>query len=94
MPNGQIKISFSNAVPEGYEATVENLISTIIVHEWGGHGLLKWGTHHKMWLFFPAPNHHQVYDLVRTKNRLYPRVTSKYRKFVNKMYDYYYDKEK
>ena len=41
MPNGQIKISFSNAVPEGYEATVENLISTIIVHEWGGHSVLN-----------------------------------------------------
>ena len=92
--HGKIAIDANRPISSNYEATVENLMSSIIIHEWAGHGLLKWGTHHKKWLLFPAPNHHQVYDLVRTGNRFYPRVTPQYRRFVNTMYNYYYGQEK
>ena len=89
---GKINIEARRFSFNTYEATVENLASTLIVHEWYGHGVLNYGTHRKIWNIFPAPNHHVVYDLVR-KHSLYNKTTEKYKAFVNNNFNYYLENE-
>ncbi len=89
---GKINIEARRFSFNTYEATVENLASTLIVHEWYGHGVLNYGTHRKIWNIFPAPNHHVVYDLVR-KHSLYNKTTEKYKAFVNNNCNYYLENE-
>ena len=82
--DGKIKITAYNGTPKDYEATVENLASSLIVHEWFGHGILNYGSHRKLSDNTPAPNHEEVYRLVMNNNSLFGQTTLKYKVFVLK----------
>jgi RHS repeat-associated protein len=82
----QIRIEAHENIGKDYEATVENLSSTIITHEWYSHGIKGYGDRHH--------NHRLAYRNVMNDKVYYPRTTKKYKKFVNKQYKMYKSKEK
>ena len=59
-----------------YETTVENLFSSLIIHEWYGHGIKKYGSYKK------RPDHHKVYELVKNEsfNPYWKKTTDRYKK--------------
>ena len=70
----------------GYEATVENLICSILIHEWYSHGKFKIGD-----LF---NNHSLAYKNVMTDKLFFPKTTKKYQEFIKRNYDFYKKREK
>ncbi len=90
---GKIKITAHNGTPKDYEATVENLASTLIVHEWYGHGVLKYGNNRRMF-GIPLPNHYKVYEKVMLYDSFFKKTTPKYKESVYEKYKLYRNKEK
>ena len=84
--NDKIHISVNQFSFKDYEATVENLASTLIVHEWYGHGVKRDGSTRKQFSMFPCPNHHVVYGFVKDNHRFYDGTTENYKRFVNNLY--------
>ena len=82
----QIRIEAHEDIGKDYEATVENLSSTIITHEWYSHGIKGYGDRQR--------NHRLAYRNVMNDKVYYPRTTKKYKKFVNQQYEMYKSKEK
>jgi len=68
----------------GYEATVENIQASIVIHEWYGHLRRGWGD---------ANNNHQLCYAAVYHDPLYRKTTESYKNFINRMYDYYKRKE-
>ena len=54
-----------------YESTVENLASTILVHEWYGHVVKR----------YSGKSHYKAYELVKN-SPLWERTTAKYKKSI------------
>lgn len=92
LKDGKISIKASKPISRFYEATVENLASSLIVHEWYGHGVRRYGKRHKT-LLIPTPNHHKVYELVKGYDKFFKKTTPKYKSFVNKNWLKYYNEE-
>lgn len=65
-------ISFSNDFTNTYEATVENILSTVLVHEWYSHGIKHIGDE----------NHVIAYENVIRCKDLWDKTTSRYQYFV------------
>ena len=65
-------ISFSNDFTKTYEATVENILSTVLVHEWYSHGIKHIGDE----------NHVIAYENVIRCKDLWDKTTSRYQYFV------------
>ncbi len=65
-------ISFSNDFTKTYEATVENILSTVLVHEWYSHGIKHIGDE----------NHVIAYENVIRCKDLWDKTTSRYKYFV------------
>ena len=86
--HGKIAIDANRPISPNYEATVENLMSSIIIHEWAGHGLLYYND--AKW--FRKSKHHLAYNLVKQNNKFYYRTTNKYKYFINKQYNKYKNK--
>ena len=87
--DGKIVINANTPLSSNYEATVENLMSSIIVHEWAGHGLF----HYDDAKWFKRSKHHLAYDLVRQKNMFYSQTTKRYKNFIKFQYEHYYKKK-
>lgn len=81
-----IRIVAHENVGKDYEATIENLSSSLINHEWYSHGIKHFGD--------AKGNHRLAYRNVMNDNVYYPRTTEKYKEFIKKQYDYYKGKEK
>jgi len=64
-----------------YESTVENLASSIIVHEWYSHAIQKKGSY--------AKNHSGAFDNVINKNPFWKNTTSGYKSFNLRGLGYY-----
>lgn len=58
-----------------YESTVENIASSIIIHEWLSHIKLEMGTSNN--------NHSQAYQNVMTSKLFWNKITDMY-KYINK----------
>ena len=88
MKHGNVKaqVDAHQKITESYEGTVENLASSIIVHEWYSHGQYKVGSQFK--------NHYIAYKNVMNDKNFYPKTTKKYKSFVENGYKYYKNKEK
>ena len=72
-------IAWSNDFVSEYEATIENIASTILVHEWYSHGIMHIG----------EENHEKAYENVLKYRSLWENTTIKYRYFVlNKMHEF------
>lgn len=64
-----------------YETTVENLASTILIHEWYTHGKLHQGNHNK--------NHWRAFHNVINFNGIWNRTSNKYKAYnINMFNDY------
>ena len=73
-----------------YETTVENLFSSLIIHEWYGHGIKKYGSYKK------RPDHHKVYELVKNEsfNPYWKKTTDRYKKKMDEKLNHYNNDEK
>ncbi len=72
-------IVWSNDFFSEYEGTIENIASTILVHEWYSHGIMHIG----------EENHEKAYENVLKYRSLWENTTIKYRYFVlNKMHEF------
>lgn len=73
------KIVWSNDFTDTYEATVENIASSVLVHEWYSHGIMHIG----------EENHEKAYENVVKFSSLWGKTTIKYRFFVlNKIHEF------
>ena len=70
-----IPLTQSNAF--AYEATVENIQASVIIHEWYGHILRGWCTKNK--------THHFCYSAVMN-DPLFKRTTTNYQNYIKEMY--------
>ncbi len=68
-----------------YEGTVENIASTIIVHEWYSHGLMHYGDRYY--------DHHLAYENVIKFKELWRLTTDNYKSFVVDRWRYYFRNE-
>jgi RHS repeat-associated protein len=91
--NGQIHIIANRPISPDYEATVENLASSLIVHEWHGHGIMGYGSYHTNSFGEVHPNHHLVYKKVMDFTPFSSKTTFRYLLFLNNRYNYYLMKE-
>ena len=71
--NKNIKIVGTGNFTETYEPTVENIASSIIVHEWYSHGIKHVGDKYK--------SHRLAYENVMSFKRLWDNTTKKYKDF-------------
>ena len=72
-------IVWSNDFFSEYEGTIENIASTILVHEWYSHGIMHIG----------EENHEKAYENVLKYRSFWENTTIKYRYFVlNKMHEF------
>lgn len=90
-PNNSITATEANLIPlnimskgDFYEATVENIQASVIIHEWYGHLRRGWGDASK--------THRFCYSAVMN-DPLYKRTTERYQSFVSRMYKVYHKKE-
>ena len=81
----KIRIVAHDDIGKDYEATVENLLSSLIPHEWYSHGVKGYGTH--------TSNHRFAYENVMKDPVFYPKTTAKYKQFIEDKYNYYMRKE-
>lgn len=93
LTNGQIHILANRPISPDYEATVENLASSLIVHEWYGHGIMRNGSHHIDSSGNLHPNHHLVYKKVLDYTPLSYKTTFRYLLFLNNRFNHYLMKE-
>ena len=89
----QIEITAYNGTPKDYEATVENLASTLIVHEWFGHGVLNYGSNRKLFGLL-LPNHYKVYEKVIDFLPFFNKTTPQYKHSVKNKYNLYRKNER
>ena len=68
-----------------YEGTVENIASTIIVHEWYSHRLMHYGDRYY--------DHHLAYENVIKFKELWRLTTDNYKSFVVDRWRYYFRNE-
>ncbi len=78
-----IKIS-GNGKTTSYENTVENTVSSVLVHEWYGHGIKYVSDEYN--------NHSKAYEYVQ-KSPFWNKTTDKYKEFVLRQYNIYKNKE-
>ena len=82
----KIRIVAHEDVGKGYEATVENLSASLLVHEWYSHGVKGYGD---------ANNNHRIaYSNVMKDKVFYPRTTKRYKNFIRSNYNYNKNKER
>jgi RHS repeat-associated protein len=81
----KVRIVAHENIGRDYEATVENLFASLLVHEWYSHGIKGYGD--------AKNNHRLAYSNVMRDKTFYPKTTIKYKNFVRNMYNYYRDKE-
>ena len=81
----KVRIEAHEDIGVDYEATVENLSSSLIVHEWYSHGIKGYGDKKK--------NHRLAYLKVMEDKTFYPKTTKKYKEFVKSKYNKYKNKE-
>lgn len=67
-------------IGEFYEATVENIQASVVIHEWYGHLQRGWGDANK--------NHRYCYSAV-WNDPLFQKTTEKYQEFIKSQYNYY-----
>ena len=70
------EIYWVNDFTDKYEATVENIGSTVLVHEWYSHGIMHYGDLDN--------NHSLAYQNVINYKPLWNKTTEKYKRFVFK----------
>ena len=81
--NNSITSTESNLIPleassgSFYEATVENIQASVVIHEWYGHLLRKWGN--------ANGTHHYCYSAI-INDPLFSKTTENYQRFVHNMY--------
>ena len=81
--NNSITATESNLIPleassgSFYEATVENIQASVVIHEWYGHLLRKWGN--------ANGTHHYCYSAI-INDPLFSKTTENYQRFVHNMY--------
>lgn len=67
-------------IGEFYEATVENIQASVVIHEWYGHLQRGWGDANK--------THRYCYSAV-WNDPLFQKTTEKYQEFIKSQYNYY-----
>ena len=72
-----------------YEFTVENIISSIVYHEWLGHGQMGYGNNNEKAIASQQGTHYACYLAVIT-SPIFSRTTSAYQKFNNEMFDLFF----
>ncbi|MDE5657625.1 MAG: hypothetical protein K2I25_01040 [Muribaculaceae bacterium] len=68
-----------------HEATIENIVATLVVHEWYGHGMKHY--------FDSEHTHHLAYKSIINCKPLWDLTTDKYKGFVMDHFKYYYENE-
>ena len=68
-----------------YEGTVENILSTVLVHEWYSHGIKHYGDRYY--------DHHLAYENVIKFKELWRLTTDNYKSFVVDRWRYYFRNE-
>ena len=81
----KIRIVAHDDIGKDYEATVENLLSSLIPHEWYSHGVKGYGTN--------TSDHRFAYENVMKDPVFYPKTTAKYKQFIKKNYNHYFETE-
>ena len=81
----KIRIDAHEDIGRDYEATVENLSASLLVHEWYSHGVKGYGDANN--------NHRLAYSNVMRDKTFYPKTTIKYKNFVRNMYNKYKNRE-
>ena len=93
--HGNIKTQIkAHGIKNDYEGTVENLLSSILIHEWYSHGEWGVGDHHINSNGRPQPNHRIAYQNMMRDEVYYPKTTNSFKQFVLKSYNYYLNKER
>ena len=93
--HGNLKTQIkAHGIKNDYEGTVENLLSSILIHEWYSHGEWGVGDYHKNSNGRPQPNHRIAYQNMMRDKVYYPKTTNSFRQFVLKSYNYYLNKER
>ena len=82
----KIRIVAHEDIGKDYEATVENLSASLLIHEWYSHGVKGYGD--------AKNNHRFAYSNVMKDKVFYPRTTKRYQNFIRNNYNYYKNKER
>lgn len=74
-----------------YEFTVENIIASVVYHEWLGHDKMGWGNGkgNAMKLASDGGTHYACYLSVMT-SPIWQKTTPRYKKFYEKMFKYFF----
>ena len=72
-----------------YEFTVENIISTLVYHEWRGHGMMGWGNGNNSATAKQGGTHFMCYLSVMS-SPIFNRTTSAYKEFNQNMFEKFF----